>query len=985
VRQSYGQLPLSFEANLGQTDAQVQFLARAPGYTVFLTGTEAVMTLGVPATTVTRGPGALPNQTSAVVSTGHGTHVQPSAAPVESAVLRMQVVGANPAPRGVGLEERAGKINYFVGNDLTKWQANVPTFARVEYQGVYPGIDLVYYGNQRQLEYDFTVTPGADPSAIRLSFAGAQQVSLDRQGDLVLQTPAGAVREPKPFLYQQVDGVRQQVSGQFVLRGQEVGFDVGAYDKGQPLVIDPVLSYSTYLGGSGDDSANGIRVDASGNVYVTGTTSSLNFPTRNPIQGTYGGGVADVFVTKFNPSTGLVYSTYLGGSGDDEGNSIAIDSGGNVYAAGSAGSTNFPTTAGAFQRTFGGGDTDAFVTKLNATGSLVYSTYVGGSFDDAASGIDVDSSGNAYISGNSTSLNFPATPTAFQRSLPGVDAAIVAKLNASGSALVYATYLGGTQDPITGNGGDDFGAGITVDAGGNAYLTGATNSVDFPTTAGAFQRTDGGGSYDAFVTKVNLTGSALAYSTYLGGDGEDFGSGIALDSSGNAYATGTTDSATFPTTPGAFQPTNGGGDSDAFLSKINPTGSGLVYSTYLGGAAEDDGNDVAVDAQGNAYVTGTTASANFPAVNPVQPTLGGGFDAFVTKVNPAGSGLAYSTFLGGSGDDGGHAIGLDSSQSVYVAGSTASTNFSTTPAALQTAYGGGLSDAFIAKIVDTAGPATHFSVSPSTGNPVAGTPFSITVTALRDDGSTATDYSGTVHFSSADPYGATLPTDYAFTTGDAGIHTFTGGATLYTAGTWNVTATDTVSGITGSANVNVVAAPAVQFLVIAPPSATAGVPFDVTVTAQDPYGNTDTNYQGTIAFSTMDPSGGSFTPAAYTFQPTDMGTATFPGGATLFTLGTWDVTATDTTSGITGSAFVTVSSGPDVPGRIPPGGICPSPVDCVSLSPRLSLGQQASLPRQSLVPLSARAADRIFAALAKGDGGFVLLVRRQGSDWLNWQ
>jgi hypothetical protein len=478
---------LTFEANRGQTDAQARFLTRAPGYTVFLTGTEAIMAFEVSART------ASTRRADASTLAGRASLVQNS-------VLRMRIVGANTTTQPMGLEEQRGKVNYFIGNNPDHWQSDVPTFGRVSYPDIYPGVDLVYYGSQQQLEYDFTVAPGVDPSTIRLRFAGAEQVSIDPQGDLVLQSAAGALRQPKPFVYQEVDGVRQQVAGQFVIQGQEVGFQVGAYDKGRPLVIDPVLSYSTYLGGNGADEGHAIRVDAAGDIYVTGSTTSTNFPTQNPIQG-YGGGTCgfppvpctDAFVTKIDPSQPagqqLVYSTYLGGNGDDEGNGIAVDGGGNAFVAGATGSANFPTTPGAFQRTYGGGESNAFVAKLSGTGSLVYSTYLGGSFDDAAAGIAVDSAGNAYISGDSTSLDFPTTPGAYRRTLPGVDAAIVAKLNPSGSALVYSTYLGGTHDPITGEGGNDHGTGIAVDAGGNAYVTGATDSVDFPTTAGAFQLT----------------------------------------------------------------------------------------------------------------------------------------------------------------------------------------------------------------------------------------------------------------------------------------------------------------------------------------------------------------------------------------------------------------------------------------------------------------------------------------------------------------
>src|SRR5438445_315295 len=471
----YGKLPLVFEANRGQTDSRVKFLSRGNGYTLFLTATETVLALAGRRSSVAgnRFRGPRPDATMP--------------AETESGLVRMQFIGANPEPSVSGLEELPGKANYFIGRDPTKWRTNVPTYARVEYRDIYPGVNLVYFGNQRQLEYDFVVRPGASPEAITLGFQGADKLEVDAQGDLVLHTAVGAIRQRRPFVYQEVGGARREIAGGYVLRGAgRVGFQVAAYDRSQPLVIDPVLSYATYLGGSRNDNAFGIAVDASGNAYVTGYTVS----------------------------------------------------------------TDFPTTAGAFQPTFGGGTGtalfgtgDAFVAKLNATGSgLVYSTYLGGSGDEGGSGIAVDASGNAYVTWLTTSTDFPTTAGAFPPTSGALQASVVGRasdayettLNPTGSGLIYSTYLGGTDE--------EDGFAIAGDASGNVYVTGRTRSTNFPTTAGAFQPTFGGGIEHAFVTKLNPTSSAVAYSTFLGGSFADQGTGIVVAASGTASVGVGTDS-----------------------------------------------------------------------------------------------------------------------------------------------------------------------------------------------------------------------------------------------------------------------------------------------------------------------------------------------------------------------------------------------------------------------------------------------------------
>jgi hypothetical protein len=667
---NYGKLPLHFEANQGQSDERVKFLARGSGYGLFLTSTESVLVLRKGEA---GGPGKGTARGEAATTTRSG--------PPE--VLRMKLLGADPRPAIEGREELPGKSHYFIGNDPKKWRTNVPQYARVEYKDVYPGVSLTYYGNQGQLEYDFVVSPGGDPRRIRLGIEGARKVQVDAEGNLVLSLAGGEVVQKAPVVYQEVDGARNAVEGRFVLRGRnEVGFEVGPYEAERPLVLDPLLVYSTYLGGSSVDQASGIAVDASGNAYVTGRTVSTNFPTASPLQAANGGGY-DTFVAKLNTAgSALVYSTYLGGSGDDFGQGIAVDTSGNAYVTGWTFSTDFPT-ASPLQAASGGG-LDAFVAKLNATGSaLVYSTYLGGSAYDFGQGIAVGASGNAYITGYTDSTNFP-TANPFQAAFGGGNDAFVTKLNAAGSALVYSTYLGGS--------GDEHGQGIGVDASGNASVTGFTDSTDFP-TANPLQAGYGGGQYDAFVAKLNAAGSALVYSTYLGGSGQDAGQGIAADASGNAYVTGNTQSTNFPTA-NPLQAANGGGQ-DAIVAKLNASGSTLAYSTYFGGSGDDFGVGIAVDAFGSGHVTGYTFSADFPTANPLQ-AYGGSGDAFVASLNAAGSALVYSSYLGGSGQDIGGGIAVDASGSAYVTGDTTSTDFPTANP-LQAAIGGSY-DAFVAKI-----------------------------------------------------------------------------------------------------------------------------------------------------------------------------------------------------------------------------------------------------------------------------------------------
>ncbi|HVF42724.1 MAG TPA: SBBP repeat-containing protein, partial [Pyrinomonadaceae bacterium] len=528
--EAYGRVPMSFEANRGQAEGPVDFLARGAGYALFLRPSEAVFVL--------RGGGGAAS-----------ARPKSEAGGAKSKVLRMRLVGANARARAEGSDELAGKANYFIGDDPAKWRTNVETYARVRYAEVYEGVDLVYYGNQRQLEYDFRVAPGADARAVSLEFDGADKVEVDGRGDLLLKVGGETIRQPKPVVYQEAAGARREVECAYALaKDGRVGFAVGEYDAALPLVIDPVLVYSTYLGGSGGDQAWAVRVDSAGNAYIAGFTTSTNFPTSNPIQAA-NAGFQDALVAKINPAgTALVYSTYLGGNGTDQSRGLDIDASGNAYVTGFTGSTNFPT-ANAFQAAQGAGNAqDVFVTKINA----------------------------------------------------------------AGNALVYSTYLGG-------DGALEFGEGIAVDSTGSAYVTGVTDSTNWPTLNPIQAALAGGG--DNFITKFNPAGTALVYSTYLGGTDFELAEGIALDSSGNAVITGDTRSTNYPTL-NPVQAANAGGQ-EAFVTKVNAAGNAMLYSTYLGGSADDQGESVAVDSTGNAYVTGTTFSTNFPTANAFQPANGG--------------------------------------------------------------------------------------------------------------------------------------------------------------------------------------------------------------------------------------------------------------------------------------------------------------------------------------------------------------------------
>jgi uncharacterized protein (TIGR03437 family) len=663
----FARLPIYFEPNLGQAAEPVQFLARMDGYTLFLTPGEAVMVLS----------SAPPHD---ILSPGR--HAPPKA---DRSVVRMKLQGADAGAPVAGLDPLSGISNYFIGNDSSRWRPNVPHYARVEYKGVYRGIDLLYYGDRRQAEYDFVVAPGADPKQIRLSYQGAT-LRLDESGDLVLATRLGELRQHKPRVWQQLGDRRLEIAAQYRLSGESVGLELASYDPKRPLVIDPVLTYSTYLGGTtgtGDLGA-GIAVDQTGAMYITGSTSATDFPTWYPLESSLRG-YQTVFVSKLTPAgDALVYSTYLGGSGGDVGKAITVDATGSAYITGGTYSSDFPVQS-PFQLFIGGGlfgnldeiACNAFVTKLGPAGNaLIYSTFLGGDNFDVGQAIAVDSSGYAYVTGYTGSTTFPVL-NAFQSSFGGRtlnmgvgiglgENAFLTKFAPTGSTVVYSTYLGGNNL--------DVGYGIAVDAQGSVYVAGVTQSPNFPTQS-PYQASLKGTS-NAFVTKFAPSGKSLIYSTYLGGSESDTAFGIALDSSDAVYITGQTTSPDFPT-QSPYQGTLKGVQ-NAFVTKLAPAGNALVYSTYLGGSGTDSSSGIAVDSAGSAYITGQTNSANFPTASPFQKSLASvNGNAFVASLAPAGNSLIYSSYLGGNGSDSGSHIVLDSAGAAYIVGTTTSTNFPT--------------------------------------------------------------------------------------------------------------------------------------------------------------------------------------------------------------------------------------------------------------------------------------------------------------------
>lgn len=682
----YAQMPIAFELNRGQSSPQVKALARGAGYGLFLTSDESVLVLA------------------------HDLD--------KTSVLRTKLMGANTSARVLPVDRLPGTVNSFIGNDRAKWQTDVPTFAKVKYEGIYPGVDLIYYGSQGHLEYDFVVAPGADPQAIRFAISGAR-VRIDSHGDLVMRTALGEVRHHKPVIYQDINGVRHAVAGRFVRRrSNAVGFEIASYDRKHDLVVDPSLVFSTYLGGSGNDEARTVVVDKLGDTLIGGVTSSLNFPVAQcatppvepcslnpPPYGTYLGGSTDAFFTViyFQPATTggppgsqLFISSYFGGSGADYLNGIAILEPAyvaTVYAVGTTTSTDIPTT-NPLQANNGGGQ-DAFVAVLKFPNVVEFGTYLGGSGSESGNAITLDSLGNIIVAGSTSSTNFPTT-NPIQPSNGGGTDAFVTKINSTETGYIYSTYLGGA--------GTDSASGVVdclpqalalpVCASGDvAYIVGQTTSTGFapanhvgPATTTTTQ---------GFLSALSSDGQTEVFPTQIfGGNGVTHTKGVAVDPSGNVWLTGYTTSTNFPTM-NPIQASNAGLQ-DAFLMEYNSSAA-LQFSTYYGGTGNDEALGIALVPSGQPnsvctttsaclFIAGTTNSTNFPMVTPVQRLNHGGYDCFVTEfLLNTGSAptVGYSTYLGAGGADVCTAVTAGSQGNATVAGYTTSLKYPVTTGVVQ--------------------------------------------------------------------------------------------------------------------------------------------------------------------------------------------------------------------------------------------------------------------------------------------------------------
>ncbi|MEN6605243.1 MAG: SBBP repeat-containing protein [Bryobacteraceae bacterium] len=676
----YQELPLAFEPNMGQAGPGVQFLARGPGYAIFLS------------------PGEVAIQRR------------------DGPYMRLRFGGANGSAKPAGRNPLPGRSNYFTGTSTRDWKTGVPRYARVHIEEVYPGIAVEFYGSPRNLEFDFVVAPGADPGRIRLVYDGLDGMETAPDGALILRTADCTVEQKRPGVFQEIRGVRHVVEAFYSRTSpNEVAVSVGPYDKRSELRIDPVLVYSSYLGGDtavtgGSDYARAVAVDASGNVYVAGGTQSNAYPTTDGALSRTFGGSSDAFVTKFNASGTVQYSTYLGTSSADEAYAIAVDAGGNAYIAGYTDSTKVPVTTDAYQKTSRGGR-EGFVAKLAPDGrSLVYATYIGGSTTDEIRGLALAASGEVWVTGRTFSSDFPVTPNAPQTANAGAPDSFLSKLDANGRMLLFSTFGGGTAY--------DEGTAVAVDSAGNAYVTGYTWSTGFPVTANAYRKTVQ--FVDAFVTKFSSAG-ALVYSTLVGGYSSDYGLAIAVDAGGNAFVAGRTASNDLPVTYSATQmpagagPLQGsrllqdvlaslksggfGGNEDGFVMVLNQDGSALLKGCYLGGEGRDSANAIALSASGDVYVTGDTQSKDFPVTaDATQKTFAGGLsDGFLVRLNASDLGRTYSTFFGGSRDDAILAVAVDSSGKAHTAGSTSSMDFPATASLMPAGQRTAGTDAFVAK------------------------------------------------------------------------------------------------------------------------------------------------------------------------------------------------------------------------------------------------------------------------------------------------
>ncbi len=675
-------LPVSFISNEGQvSDTGVRYLLQGKNSTIYLTDDALVFRMST-----------IKDATK------------------KTSIFKMTYAGAEKTT-AQGSAKLPGIANYLIGPDKNKWYTSIPTYAQVRYKGVYHGIDMVVWGSRNRLKYEFQLAPGTNANVIQIDYSGIEGLSLDDKGNLHISTAAGEVIDYAPFAYQQINGQHVKVEASYrLIDNDSYGFSVtGDYDESSPLIIDPDLTWSTFLGGNEEDSGEGIVKDSSGNVYVTGKTNdgTTDFPTTSGAYDESHNGFYDVFVSKLN-STGsnITYSTFIGGSGTDVGYAIAVDGSGNAYVTGECDS-GFPATNNAYDESHNGGLADVFIAKLNSTGStLSYSTFIGGADDDRGYGIEVDGSGDIYVTGKTDddeTTDFPTTSGAYDTTHNGDVDVFVVKLSPDGSGssdLLYSTFIGGS--------GGDYGRAIDV-YNGDAYVTGNTYNAatDLPTTGGAYD-TSHNGDYDAFLVQISPDGSGssdLEYSTFLGGNETDRGYGIAVDSSGDAYVTGQTEDGTtdFPTTSGAYDQSHNGGH-DVFVAKVSPDGSGssdLVYSTFIGGSGTDAGYAVALNGT-NAFVTGKTYddTTDFPTTSSAyDETHNGGNDVFACALTSSGDNLYYSTFLGGGSHDYGYGIAVDSGGNAYLTGKTfdTTTDFPTTSGAYDQSHNGGY-DVFVCKL-----------------------------------------------------------------------------------------------------------------------------------------------------------------------------------------------------------------------------------------------------------------------------------------------
>jgi hypothetical protein len=671
---SYGKMPLFFIKNRGQVDNSVLYYLNGKRGSIYFTKEAIVYDLfsNTNVRSKERRPDSFINEEDMPRSKRLSFSLKPE--------------GVNSALRLISKDMHSGKINYLMGNDPKMWHTDIPLYKEIVYKNLYNGIDLKIYGTKNQMEYDFIVSPGADPSKIRIACDGIDELKVSEAGDLYITTSLGSIKHIKPLIYQKIHGKRHIVDGSYRISKNKFSFDIKEYNKEYPLIIDPLtMTYSTFLGGSGFDQGESIAVDSAGNAYVTGLTLSTDFPTESFYEDTCSGD-ASAFVTKINQSgDSLIYSTFIGGNGTDRAWDITVDFAGSAYVTGATDSDNFPVN-NAYQSQISG-ESDAFVTKLTPSGNdISFSTYIGGSLSDDGKSIAVDSSGNCYITGSTTSTNFP-TANAYQSALKGEADAYVAKLNSAGSSLLFSTYFGGNLT--------DTSEGIAIDSNGNSFITGWTYSTDFPVKSSYQNKLSG--KIDSFVTKLDASGKSISYSTYLGGKGgDDIAHGIEVDSQGNAYIVGETNSTDFPV-KNAYQQVKSG-LIDAFITKIKPAGNSLDYSTFLGGSFGDEyGYALTLDESGCVYISGSTNSRDFPVKNAFQGVAGINKNAFVTKMSPEGDSLAFSTFIGGvNNDQVAHGIAVDSYGSAYITGVTYSNDFPVTDN-FQGNYGGS-GDAFISKL-----------------------------------------------------------------------------------------------------------------------------------------------------------------------------------------------------------------------------------------------------------------------------------------------